>query len=278
MTPDEYRAAFPAWFTGEHDPSYPSWEELFDDADAPDNTGALIAREMDKIENKMPLARRSGIDWFAHVEGMQGLIDRCRVSYFRDYHDWLARNAPMGSRWRPHERLSRNHAGQPDGPDYGEMAGMGWNNVPPQIAPPWPQLYDEDHAKPVAGTGKRGGKDGIILYGMGNFSDRPVGIKPMRPVYHLINRWWRDELGSPFRPEFAFDEDVKVKMKREGDDEAKWFYGSERAHRARLAIEKLNAAARFLCLALQEVDYHFGPRLAGLVARDQYRHSDTAGK
>ncbi|MFN4134954.1 MAG: hypothetical protein ACK4G2_04825 [Novosphingobium sp.] len=269
MTPDEYRAAFPAWFTGGHDPSYPSWEELFNDADAPDNTGALIAREMHVIESKMPPAKRSGIDWFAHVEGMQALIDRCRVIYVRDYHDWLARNAPMGSRWRPHERLSRNHAGQPDGPDYGDMAGMGWDR-----ARPWPQAYHDDHMKPVAETGKRGGKDGIILYGLGNFSDRPVGIKPMRPVYHLINRWWRNELGTPFRPNFGDDKVLTLPPEFDG----RGIDPETRARALLVNVDVLNPAARFLCLALQEVDCHFGPRLAGLVARDQYRHADTSGK
>lgn len=267
MIPDEYRAAFPDWFTGGHDPSYPGWADLFNDPDELDNTGALIAQRMDKIEREMPKARQPGVDWFAHVEGIQATIDRARVIYFRDYHDWLARNAPMGSRWRPHERLSRNHAGQPDGPDYGEMADMGWDNTPP-----WSQVYEEDHMKPVADTGKRGGKDGIVLYGLGNFSDRPVGIRPMRPAFHLINRWWRDALGTPFRPNFG-DEAV-LTLPPEYDNRT--IDPATRARALQVNMDKLNPAARFLCLALQEVDCHFGPRLSGLVARDQYRHADTA--
>lgn len=269
MTPHEYRTAFPAWFTGGYDPSYPSWEELFNDADAPDNTGSLIARQMNKIERELPTGQRSCADWFDHVDGIQTTIDRARVIYFREYHDWLARNAPMGSRWRPHERLSRNHAGQPDGPDWGEYEGQGWDRVPP-----YAQVYDEDHMKPVAGTGKRGGKDGIILYGLGNFSDRPVGIKPMRPVFHLINRWWRDELNRPFRPNFGDDKALTLPPEYDGQK----IDAETRARALRVNVDELNPAARFLCLALREVDYHFNPRLAGLVARDQYRHAERAGK
>ncbi len=76
MIPDEYRAAFPDWFTGGHDPSYPGWADLFNDPDELDNTGALIAQRMDKIEREMPKARQPGVDWFAHVEGIQATIER----------------------------------------------------------------------------------------------------------------------------------------------------------------------------------------------------------
>ncbi len=269
--PIDYRTQFPAWFTGGYDPSYPSWADLFNDPDDLDNTAALVAHEMDKIERKVPKARRSGVDWFEHVEGIQSLIDRCRAIYFPAYLDWLARNAPMGSRWRPHERLSRNHANQPDGPDYTEMSGLGWDRVPPMIAPPWPVLYEEDHMKPLADSGNRQPKDGIILYGLGNFSDRPVGIKPMRQVFHLINRFWREELGLPFRPNFGDDKVLTLP----GTYDNMPIGAETRAQALRVNVDALNPAARFLCLALQEIDCHFGPRLSGLVARDQYRHATT---
>lgn len=258
----DYRADFPDWFGG-FDPSYPSWEDLYNDADAPDGTGALIAVEMDKMERDLPERRRSGIDWLGHVEAIQSVIDQCRVIYLREYRDWLGRNAPMGSRWRPHERLARNHHGQPDAPDYGGLAGRGWDRVPS-----WPAQFEEEHAKPLSATGGRRRKDGIVQYGLGNFTDRPVGIKPMRPVYHLLNRFWREHLadaGPKFRPELPFANDAKVQG----------IYDAGSARAVEIKRNEMNLSARFLCLCLKEVDYHFNPRLCGLVARE-YRHADTA--
>ena len=158
MTPDEYRAAFPDWF-GQFDPSYPAWDDLYNDASGPIVGGAQIARDMAAITGDhswLPLAAS---------------LDRAQVAYYREYKDWLPRNAPMGSRWRPHERLSRNHAGQPVCPDYGDMAGMGWEHIPP-----WQQVYDEDHMKPVAATGERRRKDGMIEAEASRVFRRQIGL------------------------------------------------------------------------------------------------------
>ncbi len=273
MTPDELRAAFPDWF-GEFDPGYPAWDDLYNDADGPVVGGAQIARDMAAITGDQ--------SWLPLAGSLNAMIDRAQVAYHREYRDWLQRNAPEGSRWRPHQRLSRNYAGQPEGPvhDYGDMAGIGWENLPS-----WQEVYDEEHMKPVAATGERRRKDGIIEAGLGDFPQRRIGTVPFYPAFHMANDWWQTHREAPFHPNFEACTIMPEHFAAQATSP------HARAWALEITIADLNAAARFWQLVCGQVDYLLQDeddlgrlernrifRVAGLIANRQYRHASRARK
>lgn len=284
MTPGERREALPAWFPGHFDPSYPEWQTLYGD-DEDTGVGELIAREMVIFEAALPPGRRqSKRDWLNHADAIEHLVEACRVIYFPAYHDWLERNAPEGSRWRPHRTLSKGDAEQV-GPtyDYAGYAGQTAADVLKDLGyPTWTALHAADFQKGVKpGAERRPSKDGWVTHGLGIFEDRPVGTTPMSAIYELTKRFYMHELGMrAFRPEFPFanDEVAERRPLPEGRTER---YVGEKLHvtmpsAARGAVIKrkdMNTAAKFLSLILKEVDRHFNARQAGLVARAFYKRT-----
>ena len=271
MTEDELRATFPAWF-GDFDPNYPRHEDLYDDPDGPIVGGAEIARSM---------ATTTGDDsWLALSGSLNNLINKAQIAYLEVYRDWLPRNAQMGTRWRPKKRLSQNHYDQPDGPHWGDMAGLGWDH-----APPWKEIYEADHMKPVTATGKRQPKDGVIQAGLGDFPQRPIGTVPFRPVFHLANAWWHANRGPHFHPNFEACTFMPDHFAAHASSP------HAKAWALQVAIDDLNPAARFWQLVCGQVDFllqddpELGEgernrifRVAGLVANREYRDATRPEK
>ena len=134
--------------------------------------------------------------------------------------------------------------------------------------------------KPIADSGNRKRKDGIIEAGLGNFGQRPIGTVPFYPVFHMANTWWRANRDLHFHPDF---EACTIMPKH---FQAKTASAHARAWALQVIIDDLNPAARFWQLICGEVDYllqdsdDLGPlernqifRIAGLVANSQYRHA-----
>lgn len=260
----QLRANYPGWF-GEFDPDYPRRDDLYDDADGPVVAGAEIAKKMAKITGDP--------SWLQRAESLNRMIDKAQIEYLKSYADWLPQNAPMGSRWRPYQTQSQNFAGQLDGLDWAEFTGAGWTN-----APPWEEVYETEFAKPISANGGRKRKDGIIEAGLGDFPQRRIGTKPLAPVLHIANDWWRKNVGSPFRPNY---EECTIVPKH--------FMGwatspSKIAWALEVAIDDLNPAARLWQLVCGAVDFLLEDtgdltplernrvfRIAGLVANRHYR-------
>jgi len=276
MTPEERRAALPACYAGGYDPSYPEREDLnYKDDEADQQIGAGIAERMVKFERDT--GRRSGIDWLGHADDIQRLVDACRIIYHPTYLDWLARNAPEGSRWRPRRVLGQNDA-RDAGPsyDYPEWPGPTAADVLRDMGfTSWGQLFAEDHEKVLdPAKARRPSKDGIIQHGLGIFEDRPIGVAPMRPVYALIKRFYVSALGlRAFRPEFPFDNDVVSSEYDAKKGKVVKRLGGARSRAAQIERGKLNGAATFLIFVLKEIDFYFSERHAGLVARAFYKQS-----
>lgn len=271
MTEDELRAAFPDWF-GDFDPDYPRYEDLYNDPDGPVVGGAEVARSMAEITGDE--------SWRAQSDSLNNLIDKAQIAYLEAYGDWLPRNAPMGSRWRPRERRSQNHRGQPGGPDWGDWQGMGWERVPS-----WPEIYESVYMKPIANTGKRRAKDGIIEAGLGDFPQRRIGTVPFHPVFHMVNAWWHANRDPHFHPNFEACTFMPDHFKAQATSP------HARAWALQVTIGDLNPAARLWQLVCGQVDFllqddaDLGPlernrifRLAGLVANQQYRHATRTAK
>lgn len=275
MTPDERRAVLPAWYESGYDPSYPEWPHLYGDEDDT-GLGELIASEMVIFEDKLPpQRRRSGLVWVKRAADIQRLIEACQMIYVPAYRDWLARNAPEGSRWRPWRTLGKNDTAPKY--DYSEFRRMGeevlrraYKYVGFDEVPLWHEIFELDHEKAIDPvTARRPSKDGIIQHGLGIFRDRPIGVAPMRAVYALIKRFYVAELGMrAFRPEFPFDEDVAEKRGKRTHVTT-----PDAARGAVIRRDDMNSAAKFLSLVLKEVDEHFDARQAGLVARAFYKQT-----
>lgn len=284
MTLDERRDALPAWFTGQFDPTYPERHDLYG-INEDNGLGHLIATEMAQFERALPAGkRRTGITWNEHEASMQELVEACRIAYLPIYHEWLERNAPEGSRWRPHHILSQNYADS-DAPeyDYTDYAGQSPADILSEMGhPTWASLHSADFQKLVKpGAGRRPSKDGWMANGLGIYKDRPIGTTPMGPIFSMTRGFYFDQLGlRAFRPEYPFADDEVAERRPLPDGREPRYTGEQlfvtppdAARAATIKRDEMNTAAKFLSLVLKEVDVHFNARQSGLVARAFYRRS-----
>ena len=103
-------------------------------------------------------------------------------------------------------------------------------------APPgaWRDHWDEYFAKPLSATGNRARNPGRFRDLPNN--GPPLGKPMLAAIYHRLNRWWRAELDTPFRPNFVGIASADIDAAR---------------------MPHLNPAARLFVLFAQEVDWRF---------------------
>lgn len=166
-------------------------------------TGAY--RELPYEPDSVPAAIAAIIDAMGMdlpVDALGRLLRNTRHAHRMVLSDWLRRNDPT---WKPPERL-------PDLPgeyDYGDLAGVGLDD--------WDEWYRECWGRPRANPGKFRGTD--------------IAMPPLVSIYHLVNRFWRGEMGLSFRPNFVGQEAADTDAKR---------------------FPELNAAAQIFLLVAQD--------------------------
>lgn len=212
--------------------TYPEWGDLYDEP-----ADAAVAFIIEQVWGD-----GDGPDLEPHRTSLALCLSEARAAYLMEYWDWLGRSAPEGGSHRPH-RDERLNPGDESPYDYGEHSA----------APgAWRDHWDAFFAKPVSATGNRARNPG-------RFRDLPnngpsLGKPMLAGIYHRVNRWWRAELGTPFRPNFD---------------------GAASADTDHARMPHLNPAARLFVVFAQEVDRRFTVAHCARVDGEEARRQRT---
>jgi hypothetical protein len=214
--------------------AYPEWGDLYDEP-----ADAAVAFVIEQA-----LGEGDGIDLEPRRASLAGCLSDARECYLMEYWDWLGRSRREGEPHRPY-RDERHNDGGSSPYDYGEF------RAPPSA---WLDHWDQFFAKPVSATGSRARNPGKFRDLKEH--DPPLGKPMLAGVYHRLNRWWRAELGTPFRPNFD---------------------GMASADTDHARMPHLNPAARLFVLFAQEVDRRFTVAHCARVDSEEARRQ-RAGK
>lgn len=206
-----YRANYPDWFTDDG-ADFPDAEDLWF-GDAADRAGTILAGQM--------VEATKDASWATKGDQLAALITECRAHYEPMNLDWLARATPEDSRWRQPLVVRDKPARDPAAHDYGQYAGMAkafrdkvWFTffAKPRVSEKARQNQDARrdrderpyiYARPLApNKDRRVSKFGTLDGEIANFRSRPVGNWAFGPAYSLAARWWSNEFGEPFEPNF----------------------------------------------------------------------------
>lgn len=215
------------------DPTEPSYECRFGGPDEPDGAVGGILRQMPELT--------------PHAASLQRLIDGLRHQYLYEYHDWLATSSAEGGRYRPFRKLADNWD-----PDEEPVTGYDAYAAHQLTEREWREWWDLHFAKPRAANGNRARNPGRFR---GDKIDPPLGRPPVAALYHRVNRWWRETVGTPFRPDFS----GVVSAANDSD-----------------RMSEINPAARLFVLLAQEADHHLTVDHCRRVHTEEGRRQNTA--
>ena len=159
---------------------------------------------------------------------LRDLLRDARHTHRMVLSEWKRRNDPE---WRAPRRGPRGKGRY----DYGDMAGLG--------LPSWEAWWREN-------WGKEPGNPGL-------FRGTDIPMPPLVAIYHLVNRYWRDEMGLTFNPDFTGRHGGKTDAKR---------------------FDDLNRAAQIFLLVAQDAWPQYNSDLCERVHFAYYRQLNRAFK
>lgn len=195
-------------------PLWSEWQTVFDD-ETEQALNLLVSDIVAELALPFWPARadkgpRLGVDARGKEDAVLELISVSRWRYLHFYFDWLSRVMPDSGAWRVQK-------------DEWLAAG---SNLPAGVAlEGWGNLF-----------GKGRGNPGFF----NTIHDEhypPLGSPPLIDLYMTVFRWWDENIGGPFRPNF-----VKTGLA---------------SSRSREALDDLNPAARLLLRVVRAVDERY---------------------
>ncbi|MEE8504997.1 MAG: hypothetical protein V3S40_02125, partial [Kiloniellales bacterium] len=156
-------------------------------------TGAFRELPFDPDDSHVEAARViiDAMDLDLDEKALVRLLRNTRHAHRMVLSDWKRRNDPG---WQPKKRLQDNwHKDEPTY-DYGKDAGVGFDEhrwIDPRSGKTyfgWQAWWRENWGRARSNPGRFRGTD--------------IAAPPLVAIYYLCNRWWRETLGTPFRPDF----------------------------------------------------------------------------